>query len=81
MVVDLRRLVLDAMADDIEDMAAIVRSLSAKFSISVTDVAIVETLSTLLKEDLVEAYDEVPGVAELHWVERPDFTPAAIRRY
>ena len=89
MVVNLRILVLDAMADDIEDVASIMRYLSPDFLVavnpdflaSVNDVTIVETLCALLKEDLVEAYDDVPGFAELHWVERPDFTPAAIKRY
>jgi len=89
LVVNLRILVLDAMADDIEDVAAIMRYLSPDFLVAVSpdflalvnDVSIVETLSALLKENLVEAYGEVPGLAGLHWVERPDFTPATITRY
>jgi hypothetical protein len=72
--------VLDAMADDIEDAAAIVRYLTV-FSVPVIEAAVLATLASLLREDLVEAYDEVSGEAAFHWVAQPEFTPAALGRY
>jgi hypothetical protein len=76
--------VLDAMQDDIEDLASIMRYLSewrSHWPDGVQEDAVVEALKSLTDERLVEVYDESSDSAELRPVDWPSTDEAALRRY
>ncbi len=78
--VELRIAVLDAMADDIEDVASIMRY-AHRSCLQVTEGTVIDTLVSLLKENLVEAYGPVSGQSEYQWVESPNFTASVMVMY
>ena len=76
--------VLDAMADDIEDLASIMRYLRewrAWWPHNFTEQEVLSTLASLLEEELVEAYDAQPGIEGLQHVALAVTDDASLRRY
>ena len=72
---ELRVTVLDAMADDFEDLASIMRHVH-RYCFQVPEGTIIDTVASLLKENFVDAYDD-----SLALVESPDSTTDMMRMY
>ena len=78
--VELRMTVLDAMMDDIEDVASIMRHVH-RLCLQVPEETVIGTIISLLKDDLVEAYGPVSGQSVYQWVEAPYFTADRMATY
>lgn len=73
--VELRMTVLSAMMDDIEDVTSIMRH-AHRLCLQVAEGTVIDTIVSLLKEDLVEAYDD-----SVQLVGSPDFTADMMATY
>ena len=76
--------VLDAMQDDIEELASIMRYLREwrpYWPHDFTEDEVIQTLTALVRDRLVDVYDETSGSSELSAVADPETDEASIRRY
>ena len=80
----LEMFVLDAMQDDIEDLASIMRYLlewRPYWTHDYTETEVMAVLAALIEDGLVEVYGEASDTAELVPIDVPDTDEASLRRY
>jgi hypothetical protein len=81
---NLEMFVLDSMQDDIEDLASVMRYLVAwrsRWPQDFTEDEVIEALASLIRDGLIEVYDELPDRDELSPVESSRTDRASLRRY